>query len=170
LGGGLVLAARRLPARATVATVAAYCIVVAAAAAGTAWYRSPDALPSQRATTEAVLAAPGPAVTVQSIGAPAPLVLGGETNPIRHQMFLTGLAEYVDETEPGGLAAVAADIERRRPTFVTMDEPDWYEWVMPTIDRNYRLIGRRNGVTWFADRDLSEPVLAEMTRILARDS
>ncbi len=169
VAGAVLSLARYLPGSGAVAALAAYVIVVAGAAGFTAWQRSPDALPSQRATTEALLAAAGPDVTVQSVGAPQPLVLGALTNPIRHQMFLTGLDEYVDETEPGGLAGIAADIEARRPTFVTMDHPDWYDWALPTVERNYSRIGTADGVTWYADRDLGVEKLEEMTRVVEGD-
>ncbi|MGB5934586.1 MAG: hypothetical protein WBG76_01810, partial [Ornithinimicrobium sp.] len=167
VGGAIAFLARHLPAHPAAALAAAYVLVVSGAAGYTAWSKSPDSLAPMRAETEAMLAAAGPEVTVQSIGAPQPLVLGGLTNPIRHQMFLTGLAEYVDETEPGGLAAIAAGIEQRRPTFVTVDQPRYYDWALPALGNHYRLIGRTAGFVWYADRDLGEDKLAEMSEILA---
>lgn len=169
LGGAVLALARYLPSRGATSAMAAYVLVVAGMAGFTAWSKSPDSLGPMRTETHALLTAAGPDVTVQSIGAPQPLVLGGMTNPIRHQMFLTGLAEYVDETEPGGLAAIAADIETRRPTFVTMDHPSYYDWALPALRDHYRLIGRTAGVVWYADRDLGEDKLAELTSILAGD-
>lgn len=169
MGGALAALGRPLPTRGAIALSTAFVVVVPVAAGATAWTNRPDVLEPMRAETEAVLAAAGPDATVQSIGAPQPLVLAGLKNPIRHQMFLQGLDDYVDETEPGGLAGVAADLEARRPTFVTMDHPTWYDWVHPVLQRDYRRIGTTAGLTWYADRDLGEERLAELSRILADD-
>ncbi len=166
--GGLVAGLRsRFSARAAVAGAVAYVLLVSISAGVTAWNRRPDVLEPMRAETQALLAAAGPEATVQSVGAPQPLVLGGLRNPIRHQMFLQGLDEYVDETEPGGLAGIAADIEERRPTFVTMDHPRWYDWLHPVLDRSYRRIGTTAGFTWYADRDLGADELDRLSDILA---
>lgn len=166
LGGLLAQARRRLPVRGAATLATAYVLVVSVSAGITAWTHRPDVLEPMRTETEALLAAAGPDTSVQSIGAPQPLVFAGLTNPIRHQMFLQGLDDYVDETEPGGLAGIAADIEERRPTFVTMDHPSWYDWAHPVLRRNYRHIGKTAGVDWFADTDLGEARLAVMTDIL----
>ncbi len=166
MGGVFALAAPRFPVRGATALATAYVLVVSISAGATAWSRRPDILEPMRAETEAVLAAAGPDATVQSVGAPQALVLGGLTNPIRHQMFLQGLDDYVDETEPGGLAGIAAGIEERRPTFVTMDRPMWYDWLHPVLERSYRRIGTTAGFTWYADRNLGEDELARLSDIL----
>ncbi len=169
IAGAVAALARRVPARRAAALATAYVLVVSVAAGYTAWSRSPNTMEPMRAETEAVLAAAGPDATVQSIGAPQPLVFAGLRNPIRHQMFLQGLEDYVDETEPGGLTGLAADIQRRRPTFVTMDYTDRYDWIEPVLQRNYRWVGQTSRLTWYADRDLGEDKLVEMTEILAGD-
>ncbi len=166
--GGLAAAAgRALPVRRATALAAGYVLVVCVAAGATAWRTSPDVLEPMREEVTAVLAAAGPDATVQSIGGPQPLALAGLRNPIRHQMFLQGLDDYVDATEPGGLAGLAADLERRRPTFVTLDYLDRYEWIEPVLARDYREVGTTAGCIWFADRGLGAGRLAELRRILA---
>ena len=166
--GGLVTAAgRALSARWTTPLAAAYVLVVSTTAGLTAWTTSPDVLDPMREEVSAVLAAAGPDATVQSIGGPQPLALAGLRNPSRHQMFLQGLDDYVDQTEPGGLAGLAADLEERRPTFVTLDYLDRYDWIDPVLERDYRQVGTTAGCIWFADRRLGEDRLAELTRILA---
>ena len=59
-------------------------------------------LDHQRAEVDAMFAAAPPDATIVSIGAPQPLMLTQRRNPFRHQMFLTGLDEYVDDTYPAG--------------------------------------------------------------------
>ncbi len=169
LAGALGAASRRMPVRRVVSLATAYVVVVSVSAGATAWAARPDVLEPMRAETNAVLAAGGPDVTVQSIGSPQPLVFGKLENPIRHQMFLQGLDDYVDATEPGGLAGIAADLEERRPTFVTLDYPSRYDWVHPVLARSYRRIGTTAGVDWYADRELGEERLSQMSAILASD-
>ncbi|MGI9157916.1 MAG: hypothetical protein ACR2FG_15000 [Marmoricola sp.] len=167
VGGALAAAGRSLSVRGATALAAAYVLLASVAAGFVAWSTSPDVLEPMRAETAAVLDAAGPDATVQSIGGPQPLVLAGLRNPIRHQMFLQGLDDYVDKTEPGGLAGLAADLEERRPTFVTTDSPDRYTWIEPVLRRDYRPIGRTAGVYWYADRALGSERLTQLTRILA---
>ena len=167
MGGALATAGRALSTRGATGLATAYVVVVSVAAGFTAWSRSPDVLGPMRAETAAVLAAAGPDATVQSIGGPQPLVLAGLRNPIRYQMFLQGFEEYVDEAEPGGLAGLAADLEERRPTFVTMDYTDRYQWIEPVLRRDYRMIGTTAGVTWYADCDLGSQRLDQLAGILA---
>ena len=119
-----------------------------------------------RAETDAMLALGGPDVSVASVGAPQPLVLGQLRNPIQHQMFIAGLQDYLDENYPGGLAGVAGAIDDARPTYITMDHPTWYSWMSPTIDAHYEEVGTTLDFTWYADRSLGEEKLAEMREIL----
>jgi len=120
-----------------------------------------------RDVTEALLAAGGPGADVQSIGAPQPLVLGNLRNPIRDQMFIAGLQEYLDENRPGGLAAIGAQLGEDEPTFVTMDHPTWYPWATPTLDEEYVELGRTQLVSWYAHRSLGPERLAELEAIIA---
>jgi hypothetical protein len=119
-----------------------------------------------RAETEAMLAAAGPDVTVLSVGAPQPLVLGQLKNPLQHQMFIGGLQEYLDETWPGGLEAMAAVVERDTPTFITMDHPTWYGWLRPVLLEKYRKIGTTLDFTWYVERSVGEERITELTAIL----
>lgn len=169
VGGALATAGRAMSVRGTTAVATAYVVLVSVAAGFTAWSRSPDVLGPMRVETAAVLRAAGPDATVQSIGGPQPLALAGLRNPIRHQMFLQGLDDYVDQTEPGGLAGLARDLERRRPTFVSMDYPGRYDWIEPVLRRDYRMVGTTAGVTWYADKALGAQRLTRLTQILAPD-
>ncbi len=163
MGGIAAVVLRRVePRGATV--VAAYTVVLLVVAAVDTWVTRPDELAPMRAETEAMLALAGPDVSVASIGAPQPLVLGGLRNPIQHQMFVGGLAEYLDDSYPGGLAGVAADLDG--VTYITMDHPTWYDFMAPTLDAHYEEVGTTLDFTWYADRSLGEEKLAEMREIL----
>ena len=167
LGGAVLLLARRLPAGAVVPTVATYAVVGLVASGVTAADTRADNLEPLRDVTEDLLATAGPDATVQSIGAPQPLVLGNLRNPIRDQMFIAGLQEYLDATRPGGLAAIGAQIAEDEPTFVTMDHPTWYDWATPALEAEYVELGRTQLVTWYAHRSLGAERLAELEEIVA---
>ncbi|MGZ5404212.1 MAG: hypothetical protein ACXWDL_06150 [Nocardioides sp.] len=165
--GGLVHTVASLiePRRAT-AIVAAYAVVALVATGIDTWSTRPDDLGPMRAETEAVLAAAGPDATLLSVGAPQPLVFGQLRNPLRHQMFIDGLSEYLDETWPGGLDAMAAVVRRDTPTFITMDHPTWYGWVRPVILEHYRKIGTTLDFTWYVERSVGEAEITRLTAIL----
>ncbi|HKJ10793.1 MAG TPA: glycosyltransferase family 87 protein [Ornithinimicrobium sp.] len=169
LGGAVGAVAGRFSARGGVALGTAYVLAVSAGAGYVAWSRSPDTMYQMRAEHDAIMDVAGPDATVQSIGSPQPLVFEGLRNPIRHQMFLTGLQDYVDETEPGGLAGITADIEQRRPTFVTVDRPAYYPWLMPTLRENYRYIGRTSRILWYVSLDVGEERIAELRDVVSGD-
>ncbi len=167
LGGLVLVLARRLPAPAVVPAVAAFTVVGLVASGVTSATTAQDNLEPLRDVTEDLLATAGPGATVQSIGAPQPLVLGGLRNPIRDQMFIAGLQEYLDAERPGGLAAIAAQIAEDEPTFVTMDHPTWYPWATPSLEAEYVELGTSQLVTWYAHRSLGAERLAELEEIVA---
>ncbi len=165
VGGVAAVVLRRFGSPGTT-VVAAYTAVVLVVAAVDTWVSRPDELEPMRAETDAMLALAGPDVSVASVGAPQPLVLGQLRNPIQHQMFIAGLQDYLDENYPGGLAGVAGDIDDARPTYITMDHPTWYGWMSPTLDAHYEEVGTTLDFTWYADRSVGEQKLAEMREIL----
>lgn len=167
LGGLVLLLARRLPSVATVPAAATFAVVGLVASGVTSATTRQDNLEPLRDVTEALLAAGGPGASVQSVGAPQPLVFGNLRNPIRDQMFIAGLQDYLDENRPGGLAAIGEQIGEDEPTFVTMDHPSWYPWAFPTLDEEYVELGRTQLVTWYAHRSLGAERLAELEEIVA---
>ena len=167
MGGLIHTVVSRTDVRRATAIVAAYAVVALGATAIDTWSTRPDDLGPMRAETEAVLAEAGPTATVLSIGAPQPLVFGQLRNPLRHQMFIDGLMEYLDETWPGGLEAMAAVVRRDTPTFITMDHPTWYGWVRPVILEHYRKIGTTLDFTWYVERSVGEDEITRLTAILA---
>jgi hypothetical protein len=167
LGGAVLLLALRLAPRAVVPVVATYAVVGLVASGVNSAATAQDNVQPLREVTEDLLAAAGPDAGVQSIGAPQPLVFGRLRNPIREQMFIDGLQEYLDETRPGGLAAIGAQIAEDEPTFVTMDHPTWYDWATPSLEAEYVELGRTQLVTWYAHRSLGAERLAELEEIVA---
>jgi len=168
LGGLIHVATSRLDAATATRIVAAYALVALVATGADTWLTRPDELEPMRAETEAMLAAAGPRVTVLSVGAPQPLVFGQLKNPLQHQMFIGGLAEYLDDTWPGGLEAMAAVVRRDSPTFITMDHPEWYDWLQGVIREHYRKIGTTLEFTWYVERSVGEEQITRLTAILDR--
>jgi Dolichyl-phosphate-mannose-protein mannosyltransferase len=123
-------------------------------------------LDQQRTEVDAMFAAVPPDATVMSVGGPQPLVLTNRTNPIRHQMFLTGLDEYVDDTWPGGLEGLTDWIEEDEPTFITVDHPGWYPWLTSTLDKEYVDVGTSPGdFTWYVHRSVGAKTIEELKAI-----
>jgi hypothetical protein len=165
--GGLVHAlVRPLPVRVATGLVAAYTGVALVAAGIEAHADRHDYLTPMRTEVDAVLAAAGPDVSVASVGAPQPLVFGQLTNPVRHQMFIAGLNDYIDAELPGGLDLVADEIEAARPTFITMDHPTWYSFMRPVIRDHYVFIGSTYDITWYVERSVGEEQVHRLRRIL----
>ena len=168
--GGLVALTRRvlLPRRPRLADGLVLTLIGAgvAIAVVTALTTRVDTLDEQRADVEAVFALVPDDATVVSIGAPQPLVLTGRTDPFRHQMFLTGLTEYVDDTWPGGIDGFVDDVEAEQPTFITMDHPTWYSFMDEEIAQHYTLVGTSDQFSWYARDDLGEEKIAELQAAL----
>lgn len=125
-------------------------------------------LEEQVASTEAVLGAAPPGATVMSFGAPQPLVLTNRTNPSRHQMFRAGLAEYVDDTYPGGLAGFAEFVADEQPTFLTFDDPDAYPWLADVLERDYRRVANSPRWNWYASRSLGPDTIKAIREAAAQ--
>ena len=98
-----------------------------------------------------------------SVEAPQPLVLTGRTNPTRHQMFRSGLQDYVDDTWPGGLDGFAGELVEQRPTLVTLGDST-YEYWREAITPDYVCVGAAPGWSWWARADEDPAVLASLRR------
>jgi hypothetical protein len=82
-------------------------------------------------------------------------------------MFLNGFDDYVDDTYPGGLAGLADTLDSYQPTFITMDYPQFYDWIRPLIDREYVEIGTSADLTWFARTDLGQDKIDQLKQVVA---
>ena len=168
LGGGVVAAEvqARVPARIAVPALVTWSALCLVAGLISSFTNREHVLDQQRAEVAAMFAAVPSDATVMSVGAPQPLVLTRRANPIQHQMFLTGLEEYVDDTWPGGLEGLADWVRDEQPTFITMDHPGWYTWLAPTLDKEYVEVGTTPGdFTWYVHRSVGEETIDELRDI-----
>ncbi|QZY28496.1 glycosyltransferase family 39 protein [Nocardioides coralli] len=166
LGGLLHRLVRSRPRWLATTVVATYTLVLLVSSGVSSWVTRPAELGPMRAEIDAALAAAGPDVTVLSIGAPQPLVFGQLRNPIRHQMFIDGLNEYLDDDLPRGLQGLAERIAVERPTFVTMDEPTWYDWARPVIREHYVYVGQTYDMVWYVDNRIGPERIARLERVI----
>jgi hypothetical protein len=156
----------RVPARAGVPILVTWSVVCLLAGLVNSIENRGHTLDQQRAEVAAMFALAPADATVMSVGGPQPLVLTNRTNPIRHQMFLTGLDEYVDDTWPGGLEGLTDSIEEDEPTFITVDHPDWYPWLTPTLDKEYVDVGTTPGdFHWYVHRSVGAETIEELEAV-----
>lgn len=156
----------RVPARIGVPILVSWSVICLVAGLVSSVSNRENTLDQQRVEVAGMFAAVPSDATVMSIGAPQPLVLTHRTNPIRHQMFLTGLDEYVDDTWPGGLEGLADEIADDEPTFITVDYPDRYTWLTPTLDKEYVAVGTTPGdFTWYVHRSVGADTIEELKAI-----
>ena len=120
-----------------------------------------DVLDDQRRAVDAVLDQLPDDATVTSVEAPQPLVLTGRTNPTRHQMFRSGLEDYVDDTWPGGLDSFARDLVDQRPTLVALGDGTYDYW-REAITPGYVCVGTAPGWSWWAEDSLGEETITAL--------
>ncbi|MDR7361646.1 hypothetical protein [Nocardioides marmoribigeumensis] len=144
--------------RAAVAVALAWSVAAVALGAVYAVDSRSDGLELQRAHATAIMAAVGPDATMLSIQAPAPLVVTGHVDPIRHQMFSLGLQNYVAEIWPGGLAGLRDYLLRTRPTVVVVAAGFRPPWVEQLLEEGYARVGfdRSGGYSWFVSNEVPE--------------
>ena len=118
-------------------------------------------LEDQRRAVDAVLDELPADATVTSVEAPQALVLTGRTNPTPHQMFRSGLEDFVDDTWPGGLDAFARDLVDERPTLVVLGRATYDYW-RAAIKPDYVCVGNAPGWSWWAERKLGEERIAAL--------
>ncbi|MET1059876.1 MAG: glycosyltransferase family 39 protein [Nocardioides sp.] len=160
--GGIVTAlARRLDHRRGIALTVAWSLVATGLALTFSLGERDDRLVAQRRSVDAVLAVL-PDATIVSLQAPQPLVLAGRRNPTRHQMFSNGLADYVDDTWPGGLPGFQQQILDTRPDLIAIGTPGNKQW-RRAMGVDYTRVGRAPGWIWMARRSLGPEVLQRLT-------
>ena len=161
LGAAFAVVVRRLAARpqwVVASVLAGACVVLAVVYAVSTRDHTLDA---QREATAAVLAELPEGATITSIEAPQPLVLTGRTNPTRHQMFRSGLQDYLDDTWPGGRLGFEADLVADAPDLVSVGETTSLRWrraLMP----EYVFIGRAPEWEWYARADLGPETIERL--------
>jgi Dolichyl-phosphate-mannose-protein mannosyltransferase len=168
LGVGAVAAEvqERVPTRSGMSILVGWSVVCLLAGLVSSFENREHVLDRQRVEVAAMFAAVPSDATVMSVGGPEPLVLTHRTNPTRHQMFLAGLNEYVDDTWPGGLDGLAEWIGDEEPTFITVDHPTWYSWLTPTLEKEYVAVGTSPGdFTWYVNRSVGARTIEELRAI-----
>jgi hypothetical protein len=156
----------RVPGRVGVSILATWSALCLVAGLISSWEHREHTLDRQRAEVDAMFAAVPPDATVVSVGGPEPLVLTHRTNPTRHQMFLAGLEDYVEDTWPGGLAGLAEWIGEEQPTFIAVDDRNSYGWLAPTLEEDYVDVGTSPGdFTWYVNRSVGSETIAELRAI-----
>ena len=156
----------RVPERTGVALLVGWSVVCLVAGLVDSFENRENTLDRQRDEVAAMFALVPRDATVMSVGAPQPLVLTNRTNPIRHQMFISGLQDYVDDTWPGGLEGLAEQAAEDQPTFIVEDHPEWYPWMNPTLEKEYVEVGTSPGdFTWYVNRSVGDDVIQQMREI-----
>ena len=155
LGVGEVarVVAARVPARVAVTLVAVWTVAATASAVNFSWTGRSDVLDEQQASVDAVTGVLGDDVDITSVEAPQALVLTGQTNPTRHQMFTFGLEDFVDATWPGGLDGFAEDIKEDSPTLIALGTLD-PTWLRPVLDEDYWKVSSTPGWTWYVNKSV----------------
>ena len=146
IGALVALLERRAPGRAAVAVVVVWALVATALSVAAARYNRNDDLLAQRADVDAVMAILPRDATLASVEAPQPLVLAHRRNLSRFQLFGNGLADYVDDTWPGGTTGYGRWLVARRPTVIAVGEQSGMpDWLPPAMAGRYVDVGASDG-------------------------
>jgi hypothetical protein len=148
----------RLPAAPALVLCLAWVIAAVTVAATYSVTTRGHALQRQRRQVAHFLELVGPDASIQSLGAPEPLVFSGQRNPTRLQLFGDGLNRYVDDTWPGGLRGFGEWVGREEPTIISLNRRAFPDWLRPTIEREYRWAGAAPGWTWYVHRSVEPDV------------
>lgn len=161
VGGLYVAVAKRLPSTAGVVVA----VVLSVAATVTAVQESvttrDERLVTQRESVADVLAQVPAGATITSVEAPQALVLTRRTNPTRHQMFTSGLQDYVEDTWPGGIEGFRREMVEAKPTLIVFGDPISDEW-RAAIEPEYVYIGSAPDWFWYARASLGEARLSAL--------
>ena len=162
LGIGLVFALLRplLTTPVAVGTVVVLAVVATVLSVEESVTTRDHRLVAQRESVERVLDAV-PDATITSVEGPQPLVLGKLRNPTRHQMFRSGLQDYLDDEWPGGLEGFRRDIVERGTTLVTLGDPVSNRW-RAAVEPEYVYVGSAPDFYWYARADLGERTIARL--------
>lgn len=169
LGIGLLFAFVRplLATPVAVGTVVVLALLATALSVEEAWSTREHRLVQQRESVERVLDAV-PGATITSVEGPQPLVLAQLRNPTRHQMFRSGLQDYLDDEWPGGLDGFRRDIVERGTTLVTLGDPVSDRW-RAAVEPEYVYIGSAPDFFWYARADLGAETIARLREAAGYD-
>jgi hypothetical protein len=152
LAGTALILLSHVPRRVAVSgTVALVCLGVLVAGVESVTTRDLR-LDAQRADTLAVLGSQSPDAVVVSLNAPQVLAISGRDNPSPYQYFSSSVVRYLEATYPGGFRSLITGLERDRPTIVAVGTTLHGLWPYGWLTRDYVLIGRGVGVSWYVAR------------------
>lgn len=166
IGGIAALVRQWVRARAAVAATLAWAVATTAMSASFALDTRNDVLDDQRESVDTVLGVLPPGSRILSIEAPQPLALAHMRNLSRYQLFGNGLIDYLEDTWPGGVQGYADWIAHRKPTLIAAGGGQLPEWLAPTLEGDYRRIGRVPGWAWYVRLDVGPPTLLALGRAL----
>jgi hypothetical protein len=163
VGGVFALVARWLSERTR--TIAAAVLSVAAVVTAVHYSVTTrnDTLDVQRASVKAVMAQLPSGARITSIEAPQPLVLTGQTNHTRYQMFRGGLQRYMDDTWPGGRDGFRRDIVKDAPDLIAVGQSTSGPW-RDAIEPAYVWIGSTDEWGWYARASLGPARIKALRR------
>jgi hypothetical protein len=168
VGGLVALVTKRLSAR----TATAVAVALSVAATGIALHDSvstrADRLVTQRESVADVLAQAPEGATITSVEAPQALVLTQRRNPTRHQMFSSGLQDYMEDVWPGGLEGFRRGIVDGHPDLIVFGDPVSKRW-RRAIDPEYVYLGSAPDWFWYARATLGEKKIAALRRAAGYD-
>ncbi len=158
----------RVPARVALGVSAVWAVTLSAMAAGYALNTRDDTLVDQRASVEAVMELVGPEAQILVVEAPQPLVLTGQRNPSRLQLFGNGLLDYVDDTWPGGAEGYGRWVGRQAPTLIAVGNGgEVPPWLTPTVDDAYTRVGTTIGWDWYVRTEVGDSTVRELKQVVA---
>jgi hypothetical protein len=152
VAGVIVLAVAHVPHRLGMVGVAALvCVGLVGATVESVVTRNYGLL-IQRADISAVLDTQPLDATIFSMEAPQVPAIAGRANIWRWQMFDPRMLNYLDHTQPGGLAAMAHRLAAARPTFLAIATRYTGTWQAGVVRRDYWRVGHAPGWTWYLSR------------------
>ena len=159
---GLVVAVvRQRPQR--MATFVAMAVTSAATIAALVYsVRTQDDLLNRQRESVATVLRVLPDASILSVNAPQSLVLAGQRNGSRFQVFSNDLLVYMDDTWPGGIDGYARWIGREKPTILAVGGKDIPAWLAPTTQGTYQRVGYVNSWQWLVRRDVGAEKLREL--------
>jgi len=160
VAGGLAMLAARMSVRAAVpfvALVVVACVVVAGAEAVTS---RKDTLLRQRADALAVLATQPADATILSIDAPQALAVSDRRSTWPFQLFDERMVDFLDASQPDGIAGLAGRLAREHPTFVVVGSLSDSTWELRTLADHYQRVGHGPGWVWYLSNDAGPAALA----------
>ena len=170
VGGLVARLTDGVPARVAVAATTALARAAPTLALGSALDTRDGRLARQRASVAIVLGHLAGDAGILSIEAPQPLVLAGQRNPSRFQLFGNGLVDYLDDVWPGGKRGYGRGVVAPQPPArVARGRPPPPAGRPPGGGPGVRRVGLAPGWTWYVRRDVGTGTIASLRAAIRAD-